>query len=770
MRKNSVFGVVILCFMMMAAGCGSGTEGPQPAVAVSPTEGMVTEFPAPTEAVIAEQPMSEEPALPDAVATKAPMLTKAVSPEELLIDEEHFGDEALCKILKRNFDTDENGYLSEEELAEVKSLNFPPNTLVGTLKGFSYFPNLESVVLPPVERVEFEGVPSLKTISNSTGGIVEQRYINFLSVKDCPELEQMVFADVTVDGGENDIDNFLIENCPKLEILEFSHSGLSNLRGRITGAPALTVDFGWSTDGPERLIVDGAVIVADSSLEYDYEQMRPQGEGMLPYEWTAEENSARVAAWQELRETIEEIKRDFVITIEETKSAVYDENGAKAYYVFLDHASMEPERYYEHYEGERNIATSNCFLVYEKECPRVEQFTMEWLDSGHYELYEYSPVSDIKGEYYSDLAIRCVTEDGNEAAETFRLNFDYSVSEQGEIQLLPNGYLIWQDEISADDVWQPRSESVVPVVPAEDDIPIDKQYFSDVFMRRYVKAAIDTDGNGYLSKEEREAVTEIDMFEMEMGLDTIDGFEWFPNLESISLPDCTEMVIRDCPNLVYVGAGEGDGADKLTIENCPKLEELYFVYAGVSDLFIKDCENLRCISEYCAWDVGLYDTVWEFVNCPKLTVATGMNAFGKLLIADANEVSLCFASTWEDVEVSFKDGRFLLNGDERVEWRNLPKAWFLPSEELLSETFVTDALKQQFDAKEIQYDYSRLLMYSPGKGADYLVDVIHRNPEKEGMKGARVRCCIRITPEKEVVFYDSFETWNAKCVPDWSEW
>ena len=765
MRKTAYFWGAMICMTMLTVGCGSGTEGPQPAVAVSPTA-TVTREPMPTEPAMTEQPVPTEPAVQE-----TPMLsgTVVVASEALPIDDEHFGDEAFCKILKRNFDTDENGYLSEEEAAEVKSLNFPPNALVGTLKGFSYFPNLESVVLPPVERVEFVGVPSLKKISNSTGGIVNQRNINFLLVSDCPELEQMVFTDVTVDGGENDIENFLIGNCPKLKLLEFSLSGLSNMRGRITGAPALTVDFDVWTEAPERLIMDGAVIVADSSLEYDCEKMKLRDEGNLSIQWTTEENDARVAAWQQLHETVEEIKQDFYLTIEETKSAVYDENGAQAYYVFLDHASMKPERYYDHYEGERNYATANCFLVYAKKHPEAEQFTMEWLDSGHYELYEYSPVSDIKGEYYSDFAVRHVTGDGNETVETFRLNFDYSVSEQGEIQLLPRGYLLWNDEISAEDVWQPRTEPVVPSAPAEDDIPIDKQYFSDVFMRRYIKAVIDTDGNGYLSKEEREAVTEIDMFEMEMGLDVIDGFEWFPNLESISLPNCTEMVIRNCPNLVYVGASEGDGADKLTIENCPKLKEMYFVYAGVSNLFIKDCENLRCISDYCAWDVSLYDTVWEFVNCPKLTVATGISGFGKLLIADADEVSLCFLDML-GMEVSYKDGMFLLNGENRVKWKNLPEDWFLPSEELLSESFVTDALKKHFDAKEIQYDYSRLLMYSPGKGADYLVDVVHRNPEKEGMKGARVRCCIWITPEKEVMFYDSFETWNAERVPEWSEW
>ena len=122
MRKTAYFWGAMICMTMLTVGCGSGTEGPQPAVAVSPTATV------PTEPAVQETPMLSG--------------TVVVASEALPIDDEHFGDEAFCKILKRNFDTDENGYLSEEEAAEVKSLNFPPNALVGTLKGFSYFPNL----------------------------------------------------------------------------------------------------------------------------------------------------------------------------------------------------------------------------------------------------------------------------------------------------------------------------------------------------------------------------------------------------------------------------------------------------------------------------------------------------------------------------------------------------------------------------------------------------------------------------------------------------
>ena len=765
MRKNSVFGVVILCLTMMAVGCGSGTEGSQPTVAVSPTEGVVTESPTPTEDVATALPVPTE-----AVITEQPMPTKAaaVVAEGIPIDEEHFGDEVFCKLLKRLYDLDENGSLSEEELGNVKSLTFPPGTPVGTLKGFSHFSNLESVVLPPAERVEFVGVPSLKKVSNNTTINVKQRYINYLIVSDCPELEQMVFTDVTVGGEENDSENFLIENCPRLELLEFSQSGLSTMRGRITEAPALTVEFGWSTDEPEKLVMDGEVTVADGSLEYDYEQRKPQVEERLPYEWTTEENDARAAAWQELRETREDIRKDFSLTVEPVVPARYDENGAQAFYVLVDHPRIERDLYQYLYEDYYGIPTPSYAVVYEKELPKAEQFAFDWSGSEHYKIHEYSPVNEVKGEYYGEFAVCRLTADGKEPVANFGVSLGYAFNVQGEMKLSSWGYTCSFDEIPTDGVWiTQRSETVAPT---EDDIRIDKEHFSGVFMRRYVEEVIDTDGNGYLSVEEREAVTEIDMFEMEMGLDVIDGFEWFPNLESISMPYCTKMEIRNCPKLVRVGAGEGSGAGELIIENCPELDELGFLYAGVSNLYIKDCEKLRYITGYCSWDVGTYDTVWEFENCPNLTVASGGAAeFGQLFEADANEVSVCFGYMWHP-EISYKDGMFYVDGKARIVWKNLPEQWFLPSEELLEEAFVTDVLKENLGFEELSIKNCELLVYSPGKGADYQVRVVPGNAEQENEKKSWVRCCIWITPEKEAVFYDSYETWNEERMPGWSQW
>ena len=755
MRKNSVFGVVILCMACMAVGCGSGTEGPQSTVAVSPTEAVVTERPMPTEAVVTEQPQPT-----------------GTGVGELPIDEEHFGDGAFCEFLKKEYDSDGNGFFSEAELQAVKELKLAAAKAMGTLKGFSIFPNLEYITLPPAEQVELVGVPALKRVSNGMLYSVNPRYVNTLKVADCPELERLEFSELIVGQAEDTGENFVIENCPKLELLSFSEGGLGEMCGRITGTSALKVEFDRRTELPKKLLLDANVSVIVPDIEYGYERKGLLNGEKFPFEWTEAESDVQTAAWQELHKTVEEMKQGFSVTVEGASPAVYDETGARAFYVLLDHARIKSGLYQWSYDADyRNIIFWNpsYVLLYEKELPKGSQFTIEWSGPEQYQLNEYSPVGDVKGEYHGGFSVCRTSEEGKETLGNFSLSFGYAFNEKGEIKLSRYGYDYTDsfDEISTDGVWLPQP--VEPIVPAEGDIPIDKEHFTGVFMRKFVKDVIDTDGNGYLSKEEREAVTEIDLFEEEMGLDVVDGFEWFPNLESVSMPNCTEMVIRNCPNLVYTGAGEGSGADKLTIENCPRLEEMFFVYAGVSNLYVKDCESFRCISDYCAWDVATEDTVWEFVNCPKLTVATGISEFGNLLIADANEVSVFFGNTWGP-EVSYKDGMFLLNGIERIQWKNLPENWLLPSEELLAEKFVTDALKKRYGVEKLRIDDSSLLMYSPGKGVDYQVDVVLGYDAQGNKKLPEVHCCIWITPEKEVVFYDSFETWNEERLPDWSEW
>ncbi|MDD6035965.1 MAG: hypothetical protein PUC30_07210 [Lachnospiraceae bacterium] len=742
MKKN-VFEIAIVCLAIMAVGCGSETEGPQPTVAVLPTEAVVSEAPMPTEAAV-------------------PV------PEGLPIDEEHFGDASFCELLQKEFDADGNGFFSDTELAEVKELKLAAKKPVATIKGFSHFPNLEYITLPPAEQVEIVGVPSLKRVSNGVNRYVEQNYIKAIKVADCPALERLDFSTIAIGSEADNEENFVIENCPRLQQLNLSNSVLKEMIGRISGTSPLIISFDRGTGLPKKLRLDHNVSIRIPFTGYDEEGHAIVMSEQLPFEWMDGESDVQAAAWQELRETVDEFKQGFSVSVEETAPAVYDGNGVKAYYLMVENSLIQPTLYesldiYGHYYDKGK----DYILIYETKCPEACGFEIKWTDKEEYQLFDYSPVNGLRGRYYNEFEICRTTQAGEEMLGAFAMSVCYAFNEAGDIKLssfLTRDQLF--EEISTDGVLLSQSEN--SIAPEEGDLPIDKEHFSSVFMRKYLKQYIDSDENGYLSTAELEAVTGIDLFGVNMGVDVVDGFEWFPKLRNLSMPYCTAMVIRDCPQLVNVYASEGQGTGSLTIENCPKLENLDLTYAGASNLYVKDCENFRYITFYNGWDVGIEETVWEFVNTPKLTVAPGgQNEFGAKLIADAKEVSICFADMWPELSYG-EEGQLLLEGRERFVWNNLTEDCLLPSENILTEEFVMQVLKQHFEGMEIQIDYSKLLMYSPGKGADYLIDVVPDNAEPENAGAvSRKRCCILITPDKEVVFFDSYEQWKEERVPGW---
>lgn len=75
-------------------------------------------------------------------------------------------------------------------------------------------------------------------------------------------------------------------------------------------------------------------------------------------------------------------------------------------------------------------------------------------------------------------------------------------------------------------------------------VKISEKNFPDEFFREYVAACFDTDGNGYLSKEERKAVTEINIesewegYNFFKRANSLEGVEYFTELEKLYCNQC----------------------------------------------------------------------------------------------------------------------------------------------------------------------------------------------------------------------------------------
>ena len=73
-----------------------------------------------------------------------------------------------------------------------------------------------------------------------------------------------------------------------------------------------------------------------------------------------------------------------------------------------------------------------------------------------------------------------------------------------------------------------------------DEYLINEKYFPDPAFMKYVSSEIDTNGNGFLSKSEMYAVTEINV--SGLGIETLAGIECFASLEIL---DCSDNRLTD---------------------------------------------------------------------------------------------------------------------------------------------------------------------------------------------------------------------------------
>lgn len=176
-------------------------------------------------------------------------------------------------------------------------------------------------------------------------------------------------------------------------------------------------------------------------------------------------------------------------------------------------------------------------------------------------------------------------------------------------------------------------------------IPISDEYFSDEAFRKILLELTDTDKDGMLSKQERDAVIHLGENTREVqnciGDDMqdyyLDGLEWFRNLESIFIDGGFITVYLDrhpkisyvdggwgviltvfanaCKELESIGANEGDVS--AVILDCEKMKNMWVGdFGGVEFLYCKGTPNLQLSSEvpYCSLgtEAGIYP--WDMAG------------------------------------------------------------------------------------------------------------------------------------------------------------
>ena len=508
-------------------------------------------------AVACAKPVRENPNVPTetvSTPTSVPMLTAAptdVSEEGVVISEENFGDVKFCDYLKEKFDTDKNGYFSDAELAEVTEIWAGMRNLLtpySEMKGFSYFPELKRLQLNSADKVEICDVPKLSEIELAGINSVRTYQLGDLTIKNCPELESVWIGDITaVVGQGKELAEFVVENCPQLQNMTLvgnSRNNFSKVSLRISGAPELSIDT-YSCK-PAETALDTSVSQFMELPVVDVKNKKVDTSGTDYIAWNGETVTDYEAALTELEEAVLKLQDGFFVEVQEVSPALYDEDGKKAYQILINNKYLAGEYYgvtdvrlgyYGNYEN-------NTFVMYSDEPLRSEDFFFRWQELLTMPVVKYSPLRGLEGRFCGttpgendedirlgfagDLYFR--RGEDKEYFGEVKVNISYSVTQENGLQLWTK---VDYDEDSeelrvAEGIW--FSEASELVTPASEELPITKEYFSNLIFRDYLEERVDTDHNGYLSVDERDAVTKIYASIYNMGPNVVDGFEYFPNL------------------------------------------------------------------------------------------------------------------------------------------------------------------------------------------------------------------------------------------------
>ncbi len=134
-----------------------------------------------------------------------------------------------------------------------------------------------------------------------------------------------------------------------------------------------------------------------------------------------------------------------------------------------------------------------------------------------------------------------------------------------------------------------RKPSPTPV-PEGERIPIDEAHFTSADFRKVISENYDTDGDGYLSDTEREAVLTISWAkdvlpegELQDGFQVIDGLGYFPNLRFLSAGRAGQIIIKDHPSIRGVRLAR---ESFLYAENCPAFCSLFSYWINSNLVYI----------------------------------------------------------------------------------------------------------------------------------------------------------------------------------------
>lgn len=127
-------------------------------------------------------------------------------------------------------------------------------------------------------------------------------------------------------------------------------------------------------------------------------------------------------------------------------------------------------------------------------------------------------------------------------------------------------------------------------------VPLNNVEFPDAAFLMQIQEK-DRDGDGLLSQEELDAVTELDL--RKAGIRSLDGLKWFRSQEALNCSenDLETLVLPDLPRLTSLTCNENPNLSQLDLTGAPALEHLYCFHSSLTELDLHTVPNLA----YLAW-------------------------------------------------------------------------------------------------------------------------------------------------------------------------
>lgn len=145
-------------------------------------------------------------------------------------------------------------------------------------------------------------------------------------------------------------------------------------------------------------------------------------------------------------------------------------------------------------------------------------------------------------------------------------------------------------------------------------VPLTEEAFPDPAFLQWVEKK-DSDGDGFLSQEELNAVTAMDL--RKQGIEQLDGLKYFRNLEYLNCSenDLTALVLEDFPALTSLTCNENPSLETLDLSGAPALEQLYCFHSALTELDLQDVPALT----YLVWGGSPLQEL-DLSNSPELQV------------------------------------------------------------------------------------------------------------------------------------------------------